>query len=886
MAQDAELNIKSGTIKQATTALDKLVEQFTKLAGVTPKVDKGLKKTNKEVKEFGETTNNTGKKVRKGAKDVDRAGASWQKYGKVHLAKATKQMQLIDGPLGGVASRMSALNGILSAGALGWAGLALSAALAFRAIGQGIAIAANTEVAMKTFEAQIMATGHSAGQTAEELDTLSRSMAMSTLDSTEDMRKLVGVMLTFKSISGEAFTEATKLAQDMGKALQQDAVTSARTLGKVLNNPLKNYKALSRAGIIFTDVQQAMIKKSQLNNDLLGAQRVILDKLQESYGGVAAAQAEATLHGQVDTLGQEWEELREVVGERLLPLMLDLATATTDVVSSISDLVKSDPSEAMQSLSEKGLLATDTLGNVETSIAEMNFQLDKAKENTTIYGKVIGSLIKITTGFNADWLIPDVDGVGEVEQIQKELIELELKRTALIGAEVQKRKGQINEELVAYTTAAVEKIALDKRTTDAFLKFGDIRDEGYRREKAAVEALKVAQKLGIEGNEEELSKVAELIFKQSELTEARIAHNTVLQMQKSIQGKLEFSEKEIELNALIGSGVLENTEQYLQVAAAIDLKNRITAAGLDPNSAEVEGLRAQSEALVELQVQLQETNNIKQLGLEFEFDNEGKAQLLTEQDALAAEREEKLRMLDELRRSGNIESETAYREALWKINTEFDKKDADAKKNGAAARKKLTDMQAANDIAGGISAIAGMAKNSKKAAKIQKAMAIFTATQSLVKSLAEAASQEYPMNIAAGLQAAVTGASIISQARSLQDPSFAFGGVDINGEGTGRSDSINARIASGESVMTQAATARHKDTLERMNAGLPVSQAGGNVTVAGANIVIQGDASEATAQLIADKLEDHEARMYQIAQGAAMETIQEENEIGGLLDPI
>ena len=86
--------------------------------------------------------------------------------------------------------------------------------------------------------------------------------------------------------------------------------------------------------------------------------------------------------------------------------------------------------------------------------------------------------------------------------------------------------------------------------------------------------------------------------------------------------------------------------------------------------------------------------------------------------------------------------------------------------------------------------------------------------------------------------------------------------------------------------MTQAATARHKDTLERMNAGLPITQSGGNVTVAGANIVIQGDASEATAQLIADKLEDHESRMYQIAQGAAMETIQEENEIGGLLDPI
>ena len=862
MAQDAELNIKSGNIKQATTALDRLVEQFQKLAGVTPKVDKGLDKNKKKVKGH--------------EKEVKKSTFTMKRFQK-SLQDSTKQVQLIDGPLGGVASRMSALNGILTAGNLLWAGLALSVGLAARAIVQGVAIAADTEVAMESFEAQIKATGYAAGQTALELDTLSRSMAMSTLDSTEDMRKLVGVMLTFKNIGREAFGESTKLAQDMGKALQQDPVTAARTLGKVLNNPLKNFKSLSRAGIDFSKEQQKMIRDAQLNNDIYSAQKIIIEDLTNRFGGYAASQAEATLAGRVDTLGQEWEELKETVGKGLIPALSTATTKTTDLVKLFHIFAESDESKVFKRIAKDLDFAGANSENAASKIAALDKRIAEASKSTGLLGDAWNFITKLP---GLDIFLETKDETIEgMVNARKELVKIQ----KVIEAP---KTDIINEELLAYTQAAVEKIALEQRTTDAFLKFGNIRLEGYRREKAAVEALKIAQKLGIEGDEEELAKIAELIFKQSELTEARIQHNTIMQIQKSIQGKTAISEKEIELNTLIGSGVLKNSEQYLQLSAAIDLKNQITRAGLDPNSAEVEGLRAQSEALVELQVQLQATQDLKALGIEFELDNEGRAQAITDEHALTIERNQEIDALDALRKAGHIENEQIYRDKLWKINREFDEKDVKAKKTSVDGIKKLEAMQVADNIAGGISAIAGMAKNSKKAAKIQKAAAIFTASQSLVKSLSEAASLPYPTNIAAGLQAAITGASIVTQARSLAEPSFAFGGVDIEGSGTGRSDSINARIASGESVMTQAATARHKGTLERMNAGLPVTQSGGNVSVAGANIVIQGDASESTAQLIAEKLEEHESRMYQIAQGAAMETIQEENEIGGLLDPI
>lgn len=48
---------------------------------------------------------------------------------------------------------------------------------------------------------------------------------------------------------------------------------------------------------------------------------------------------------------------------------------------------------------------------------------------------------------------------------------------------------------------------------------------------------------------------------------------------------------------------------------------------------------------------------------------------------------------------------------------------------------------------------------------------------------------------------------------------FKDGGVDIQGAGTGKSDSIPAKISKGESVITAEATAKNKEILKAMNNG-------------------------------------------------------------------
>jgi TP901 family phage tail tape measure protein len=68
--------------------------------------------------------------------------------------------------------------------------------------------------------------------------------------------------------------------------------------------------------------------------------------------------------------------------------------------------------------------------------------------------------------------------------------------------------------------------------------------------------------------------------------------------------------------------------------------------------------------------------------------------------------------------------------------------------------------------------------------------------------------------------AGILGAAQIAFITSQQPPQFAKGVVDLQGEGTGTSDSISAKLSKGESVITAKETSKHKGLLEAMNKGL------------------------------------------------------------------
>lgn len=143
----------------------------------------------------------------------------------------------------------------------------------------------------------------------------------------------------------------------------------------------------------------------------------------------------------------------------------------------------------------------------------------------------------------------------------------------------------------------------------------------------------------------------------------------------------------------------------------------------------------------------------------------------------------------------------------------------------------------------------------------------------------------FPLNIAAG---AASSAAVLAQAAVLRgvSPGFRRGVVDLRGPGTSTSDSIDARLSRGESVITAEATRRNERLLRLMNDGVDVegqlarinqplnvnqSIIGGgarNVSVAGSSLIFNGPVDEgsipALRALIEQRDREIEDRIRQV----------------------
>src|SRR5438128_9623407 len=128
------------------------------------------------------------------------------------------------------------------------------------------------------------------------------------------------MLLTFTNIGRNVFPQATKTVLDMSQALGQDTKSSAIQLGKALNDPITGVSALQRVGVTFDDQQKKLIKTYMTHNQIAKAQGVILKELNKEFGGVAET-AGKTAGGQMAILNQQLDDIRQNIGDALLPLL-------------------------------------------------------------------------------------------------------------------------------------------------------------------------------------------------------------------------------------------------------------------------------------------------------------------------------------------------------------------------------------------------------------------------------------------------------------------------------------------------------------------------------------------------------------------------------------
>jgi hypothetical protein len=232
------------------------------------------------------------------------------------MSNAAASEALINGPLGGVASRFSTIaslsgrmNLALVGSVVGVSALTLAATRAIRAF-------SDYERQQLTLQGALNATGFAAGRTADQINATARRIAVDTLASSREVRAAAATLLTFRSVAGETFDRTLELSQDLAASGFGTLEGNAVQLGKALEDPIAGLSALTRVGVSFSPLQKEMIRNFAETGRLAEAQKVILDAVAGQVGGTGAA-AGGGLAGGFDLLSENMTRFFEIIGERL-----------------------------------------------------------------------------------------------------------------------------------------------------------------------------------------------------------------------------------------------------------------------------------------------------------------------------------------------------------------------------------------------------------------------------------------------------------------------------------------------------------------------------------------------------------------------------------------
>jgi DNA repair exonuclease SbcCD ATPase subunit len=245
--------------------------------------------------------------------------------------KGDKALKDIDKRVGdnfrNVGNYQSALGGLKNA--LGALGIAFGARQVVTFLKESVDLARVQQNAVNQVQVGLETTGNKVGYSLDQLKEKATQFQKETLFGDEEiMTDLTSVLLTFTSITGDAFDRAQQAALDLSTRLGQDLKSSAVQLGKALNDPVKGVTALRRVGVSFTQSQMDQIKTLQASGKLYEAQTIILNELNTEFGG--SAKAAAAADGGLTQLANAWGDVKEVIGQTLIDAIKPSVAALRD----------------------------------------------------------------------------------------------------------------------------------------------------------------------------------------------------------------------------------------------------------------------------------------------------------------------------------------------------------------------------------------------------------------------------------------------------------------------------------------------------------------------------------------------------------------------------
>ena len=196
------------------------------------------------------------------------------------------------------------------------------------------------EQAEVRLQSTLTATSQACGMSAAELLNLADSLQQVTTYSDQEIIAAEQVLVATRKIGRDVMPEATKAILDMAAATGEDLTGAAQRLGQALAGPAGEIESLKEANIQLTEEQAENIKKVQEQNGLYEAQKLLLQEVNNTYGGIAESLAN-TDTGKLEQLQNAWQDLKEGLGETLMNSLDGVLDYTLSLVEKIEGFVMS-----------------------------------------------------------------------------------------------------------------------------------------------------------------------------------------------------------------------------------------------------------------------------------------------------------------------------------------------------------------------------------------------------------------------------------------------------------------------------------------------------------------------------------------------------------------
>jgi hypothetical protein len=141
----------------------------------------------------------------------------------------------------------------------------------------------------------------------------------------EQIKTVQRKLLVFKSLRktaddmGGTFDRATQAAIDLAAGGFGTMESNAIKLGRVLENPIANLNALSRAGITFTEQEKRKIAQLVESGKQFEAQDLVLKSIEDRVSGLAEASATP-----FEKLQAQFEQIGDAIGTQMLGPLEDI----------------------------------------------------------------------------------------------------------------------------------------------------------------------------------------------------------------------------------------------------------------------------------------------------------------------------------------------------------------------------------------------------------------------------------------------------------------------------------------------------------------------------------------------------------------------------------